>query len=56
MPCRIGTPAQAALAARWADGVVVGSALVEALGSQGLPGVEQLLGGLMNALRQRGAA
>ncbi|HEY6059494.1 MAG TPA: tryptophan synthase subunit alpha [Gemmatimonadales bacterium] len=52
----IGTPAQAAQAARWADGVVVGSALVEALGSGGLPGVERLLGGLVSALRQRGAA
>jgi tryptophan synthase alpha chain len=52
----IGTPAQAALAARWADGVVVGSALVETLGSGGVPDVERLLGGLMGALRQRGAA
>lgn len=52
----IGTPAQAAQAARWADGVVVGSALVEALGSGGLPEAERLLAGLMGALRQRGAA
>lgn len=52
----IGTPDQAAQAARWADGVVVGSALVEALGSGGLPGVERLLGGLVGAMRHRGAA
>jgi tryptophan synthase alpha chain len=52
----ISTPAQAAEAARWADGVVVGSALVEALGTGGLQAVEALLGGLSGALRVRGAA
>jgi tryptophan synthase alpha chain len=52
----IGTPAQAAEAARWADGVVVGSALVEALGTGGLAAAERLLAGLSDALRVRGAA
>ncbi len=52
----IGTPGQAAAAARSADGVVVGSALVEALGAGGLPAAEQLLAGLVGALRVRGAA
>jgi tryptophan synthase alpha chain len=52
----IGTPGQAAEAARWADGVVVGSALVEALGTGGLAAAERLLAGLSEALRVRGAA
>jgi tryptophan synthase alpha chain len=54
----IGTPSQAAAAARSADGVVVGSALVEALGAGGggLPAAERLLAGLVAALRVRGAA
>jgi tryptophan synthase alpha chain len=52
----IGTPSQAAAAARTADGVVVGSALVEALGAGGLPAAERLLAGLVAALRGRGAA
>ena len=52
----IGTPAQAAEAARWADGIVVGSALVEALGTGGLAAAEHLLLGLVDALRVRGAA
>jgi tryptophan synthase alpha chain len=52
----ISTPVHAAAAARWADGVVVGSALVEALGSGGLPAVDRLLAALLGALRQRGAA
>lgn len=52
----IGTPAQAAEAARWADGVVVGSALVEALGTGGLAAAERLVVGLADALRVRGAA
>jgi len=52
----IGTPGQAAAAARSADGVVVGSALVEALGAGGLPAAERLLAGLVGALRVRGAA
>jgi hypothetical protein len=52
----IGTPSQAAAAARSADGVVVGSALVEALEAGGLPAAERLLAGLVGALRIRGAA
>jgi tryptophan synthase alpha chain len=52
----IGTPGQAAAAARSADGVVVGSALVEALGTGGLPAAERLLTGLVGALQVRGAA
>ena len=52
----IGTPSQAAAAARTADGVVVGSGLVEALGAGGLPAAERLLAGLVAALRVRGAA
>ncbi len=38
----IGTPAQAAAAARSADGVVVGSALLDALGKGGLAAMERL--------------
>jgi len=38
----IGTPAQAAAAARVADGVVVGSALMDALARGGVPAMEQL--------------
>src|SRR5229473_327866 len=38
----IGTPAQAAAAARSADGVVVGSALMDALARDGLSGVQRL--------------
>jgi tryptophan synthase alpha chain len=52
----ISTPAQAAEAARWADGVVVGSALVEALGTGGLAAAERMLAGLAGALRAKGAA
>jgi tryptophan synthase alpha chain len=52
----ISTPAHAAAAARWADGVVVGSALVEALGTGGVPGAERLLRSLSSALETRGAA
>ncbi|HEY7685535.1 MAG TPA: tryptophan synthase subunit alpha [Gemmatimonadales bacterium] len=52
----IGTPGQATAAARYADGVVVGSALVEALGAGGLPAAERLLSELVGALRVRGAA
>ena len=52
----IGTPAQAAAAARWADGVVVGSALVEALGGGGLAAARQLLESLAGSLATRGAA
>ena len=38
----IGTPAQAAAAARSADGVIVGSALMDALAKGGISGVERL--------------
>jgi len=38
----IGTPAQAAAAARSADGVVVGSALLDALGKGGIAAMERL--------------
>jgi tryptophan synthase alpha chain len=38
----IGTAAQAAAAARWADGVVVGSALMDALGRGGVGAMERL--------------
>ncbi len=47
----IGTAAQAAAAARVADGVVVGSALVEALGNGGLASAEKLLRELAAAVR-----
>lgn len=52
----ISTPAQAAAAARWADGVVVGSALVDALGGGGLAAARSLLESLAGALATRGAA
>ena len=38
----IGTPAQGSAAARYADGVVVGSALMDALARKGPAGIEQL--------------
>jgi len=38
----IGTPAQAAAAARSADGVIVGSALMDALAKGGIAGMERL--------------
>ncbi len=38
----IGTPSQAAAAARSADGVIVGSALMDALANGGISGVERL--------------
>ncbi|MGH7644377.1 MAG: tryptophan synthase subunit alpha [Gemmatimonadales bacterium] len=47
----IGTPAQVRAAARCADGVVVGSALVEALGTGGPAALERLVGQLAEALR-----
>ena len=50
----IGSAAQAAAAARVADGVIVGSALVEALGNGGLRSAEKLLTELAKAVR-RGA-
>ena len=52
----ISTPAQVAAAARWVDGVVVGSALVDALGDGGLPAARRLLESLAGALATRGAA
>jgi tryptophan synthase alpha chain len=48
----IGTPAQAAAAARAADGVVVGSAIVERLGAAGVAGALALVGALARAVRQ----
>lgn len=52
----ISTPAHAAAAARWADGVVVGSALVDALGSGGLAAAGRLLEALAGAVATQGAA
>ncbi|MEP6571874.1 MAG: tryptophan synthase subunit alpha [Gemmatimonadota bacterium] len=46
----ISTPAQAATVAGIADGVVVGSALVEVLGKEGPAGVRRFLGGIRRAL------
>ncbi|HEU5261589.1 MAG TPA: tryptophan synthase subunit alpha [Gemmatimonadales bacterium] len=48
----IGTPAQARATAQLADGVVVGSALVEALGSGGLVAAERLMRDLAAAVRE----
>ncbi|HYU08960.1 MAG TPA: tryptophan synthase subunit alpha [Gemmatimonadales bacterium] len=46
----IGTPAQAAAAARVADGVVVGSALMDALAQGGVAALEKLAGELAAAV------
>jgi tryptophan synthase alpha chain len=46
----ISTPAQAAALAGVADGVVVGSELVDALGARGVAGAAEFLGGLRRAL------
>jgi tryptophan synthase alpha chain len=46
----IGTPAQAAAAARSADGVVVGSALMDALGKGGIAAIERLTRELATAV------
>jgi tryptophan synthase alpha chain len=46
----ISTPAQAAGAARLADGVVVGSALMDALAQGGVPALERLTGELAAAV------
>jgi tryptophan synthase alpha chain len=46
----ISTPAQAAAVARLADGVVVGSALVDELGRNGVAAAARFLGGLRAAL------
>jgi tryptophan synthase alpha chain len=51
----ISTPVQAAAAARLADGVVVGSALVDALGTGGLPAAQRLLRDLAAAVGGAGA-
>jgi tryptophan synthase alpha chain len=51
----IGTGAQARDTARFADGVVVGSALVDALGREGLPGVTRLVRELADGVRGRAA-
>lgn len=46
----ISTPVQARAVGRMADGIVVGSALVDALGRDGVPGARRFLGSLRNAL------
>ena len=48
----IGTPAQAAAAARFADGVVVGSALMDALGRGGVAAAAQLVRDLATAVHR----
>ena len=52
----ISTPAQAADVAKLADGVVVGSALVEVLGREGVAGVRSFLGSLREAIDQMAVA
>jgi tryptophan synthase alpha chain len=52
----IATPAQAAAAARWTDGVVVGSALLDAVDRGGVAAGGALLEAMAGALRVRGAA
>lgn len=52
----ISTPEQAARVGRLADGVVVGSALVEALGTGGVSGVRSLLASLRRAVDATRAA
>jgi len=51
----ISTPAQARATAQLADGVVVGSALVDALGSGGLPAAERLIRDLAAAVHGNGS-
>jgi tryptophan synthase alpha chain len=51
----ISTAEQAAVVAGLADGVVVGSALVEILGREGVAGARQFLGELRSALDGAGA-
>lgn len=46
----ISTGEQAARVGRLADGVVVGSALVDRLATDGVPGVRSLLGALRRAV------
>ncbi|MBV9774589.1 MAG: tryptophan synthase subunit alpha [Gemmatimonadetes bacterium] len=48
----ISTPAQAAVVAQVADGVVVGSALVDRLGREGVEGARALVSGLRQATRR----
>jgi len=50
----IGTPAQARQTAQIADGVVVGSALIDALERGGLPAGERLIRDLARAVRESG--
>jgi tryptophan synthase alpha chain len=52
----ISTPEQAAAVAGQADGVVVGSALVDALGARGVAAAREFLGGLRRALDAAPAA
>ena len=52
----ISTAAQARTVAGQADGVVVGSALVEALGTHGVAGARRFLGALREALDGRTVA
>jgi len=51
----IATPAQASAVARWADGVIVGSALVRAAESGGAEQVGRLVGRLAAAMGRNGA-
>lgn len=51
----VSTPAHARAVAAVADGVVVGSALVEALGQGGVAGLERTLGGLRGAIDREAA-
>ncbi|HEX4627535.1 MAG TPA: tryptophan synthase subunit alpha, partial [Gemmatimonadales bacterium] len=51
----IGTGAQARDAATLADGVVVGSALVDVLGREGVPGVTRLVRELAASVRGKAA-
>jgi tryptophan synthase alpha chain len=48
----VSTPAQAATVARLADGVVVGSALVEKLGTVGLEGAREFVRDLRRAMER----
>jgi tryptophan synthase alpha chain len=52
----ISTAAQARTVAGQADGVVVGSALVDALGTRGVGGAREFLGTLRDALDGRTVA
>ncbi|MGB7211461.1 MAG: tryptophan synthase subunit alpha [Gemmatimonadales bacterium] len=51
----VSTPAHARAVAAVADGVVVGSALVDALGADGIRGLERILGALRGALDRAAA-